>query len=658
MMTDRNAGIPGLISSAEQELLEKGRVLLKAGKSKEAIAHFEDTLNTLEMTYGEDAIELAECLLELGEAYETGARPTDALRIYGRTLRLGRQVLGDNDPAVIEVLLKLIELNESLGRPADALVYCEQAVAAAHQSLPEDSPVTQQIMDRYHHFANLAGRRAQKPPEKPVLETPALSARDTSDAEAEAESTLTGPAAENHFDKVADEIENTSVARPKPDATANGSRPGSRSRPSSTKVDNQEFGRGRKKKALALQLIAAATALGVLIFLVRLIPATAPATTAPSNQAVTTAESSLGALYHTADQSKKIRLGKNNRAQLISGNTALVLPDRAVGNDWTGLMEAFVDSVKEKQIWAERKESQLKTEDGTLYYAADGPEVLVLAKMARVAGNAQASLLRTGEFPKAVTDDMIVQYSFQNPLDGRDNPVQIRAMLDDNSDVKAALESGAIIGDEQPNSPCKITCYAVQANVSDARGTKLKTKQFFIRGCDRYGAFLLSGQGKKVFVVLPSDAYLRDLEPVQKSASEGQPSGKIHGARRAKNTSASAKNVVQKNAAPKNATQKNEDQPAAPSSAPQAPPLQEEAPGKPTTLWVISNPPCPILYIHYGLALLLFGAAVAAFIVSRMSGSDMRGRTTASGSNVALIFAAILLLATVLVLAAQLVVFI
>jgi tetratricopeptide (TPR) repeat protein len=637
------------------EYLEQADALLKNGQVQEAIALYENALSNLETKYGEDGPQLAECLEELGQAYEAGGRLTDALRIYTRTLRLGRQILGDNDPGIVEMLLKLIQINETLGRPTDALAFCEQAMLAAKQCMPEDSPLTQKIIDRYHHLANLSGKRAQKQLEPETTADPqALSPMRPEKPPQLPPQILS----EISFD--GNQGQPSSV-RPRPAASQ---KKGTHAR------GRQEEGRkhvsvGQLAKDFALPVIGLATVAALVSFFL-LHNSTGQKTNLPAAQSLT--KTGIEALYRTADESKKVHLATSNLALLISGKSALELPYVLAESDWSGLCSGLASSFMEKQIWVEKKESQLKTEDNFVYYAADGPEVLVLAKMARLAGNAQACFLRTGEYPKSVTSDMISQFLFQNPLDGKEETVQIRTLMEKNSDgveARAGLESGLTSGDEAANAPCKITCYAVQTGITDARGTKLKSTKFFVRGCDRNGLFITPAHIGQAYVICATDAYLMAPELASKARGQDGKGGLKYGERKGKHWPKSKSGQSTQSepssqlAPPIKAEQSSQSSQSRPSSqlmlSDQG--LQKEKPIKTTRLWLISNPPCPLRFIHYGLPMLLAGLALLAFCCSRMAGVDMKGRTTSSGSTIALILSAVCLAMAALALVAEFVIF-
>ena len=135
--------------------LAQAAALTKVGEYHQAIPLYESALATLERIHGGDQPELAECLQELGDAYEAALRLSDALRIHTRLLRLGERILGKANPNIVAMLFKLAQLNEMLGRPVEALDFCNQALNSAKQSLPQDDPLSQQIADSHRYLTGL-----------------------------------------------------------------------------------------------------------------------------------------------------------------------------------------------------------------------------------------------------------------------------------------------------------------------------------------------------------------------------------------------------------------------------------------------------------------------------------------------------------------------
>jgi tetratricopeptide (TPR) repeat protein len=146
--------------------LEQASALSKLGQYQQAIPLYESALATFERIYGGDQPELAECLQELGDAYEAAYRLSDALRIHTRLLRLGERILGKANPNIVAMLFKLAQLNEMLGRPYDALDFCSQALTSARMSLPQDDPLSQQIANSHRYLTTLA--EAQTPQKRQI----------------------------------------------------------------------------------------------------------------------------------------------------------------------------------------------------------------------------------------------------------------------------------------------------------------------------------------------------------------------------------------------------------------------------------------------------------------------------------------------------------
>jgi hypothetical protein len=163
---------------------------------------------------------------------------------------------------------------------------------------------------------------------------------------------------------------------------------------------------------------------------------------------------------------------------------------------------------------------------------------------------------------------------------------------------------------------------------------QLRATDFFVRGWDRSGHFIEAAQPGNTYIVTASDACLL---AVDEPAKPGPIANEVHRKEGGKKQiirppRPAVENIVQSN-------------------------LPVEKPNKATKLWIVSSPPCPVLYLHYLLLLLLVALSLAAFMLSGLAAVDMKGRTISSGSNIALILAKVLLGVAVLVALAQFVIF-
>jgi len=678
-----------LADIAPDDYLEQAGLLMASGKFREAITFYEGALAHLERSFGEDQPQLIDCLQELALAYEAAVRYSDAMRVYLRLLRLTREVTGEMS-AVPALLLKLTQMNEKLGRPSDALNYCSQALQAAKETLAQEDPVSQQIIERYRHLTALSGSQFGQKQDSWQFADPDKTAKPLEEAgfrstEERAESKTAHQNSRHEFDKNQGKpsslhtngqtFAGVNASYPQEDFENSDEPPlvfeyvdsADPQRTDETKQSNADIysqikanrarpgldlesglSPARRARDIAIPILALATIVGLLVFFLAhktAGPTVQPATTSSTaSPGMSEAPGGIEARYKTADGEKELLLDNKNMATFATVNSATEMPYRIIAGDWNGLIAAMLDSVQEKQIWGEKKQSEFKGQDNVVYYAADGPEALVIAKMKRLAGYGQGCFLRTGEYPKIVNSEVSNQFIFTSPIDNHDTSIAIKTITDPSADEKASLQSGALVTDEPPLQPCLITCYAQMSTMLDAKGEKLKATKFFVRGCDRGGHFLSDSRGK-IFVITASDEYLVPLETLEMPQTKTKP------AKRSNQKSRNAKSLSKLTKAPD------------PVSKPIAEKVQEQSsifmgrqkdrPEKPTTLWLVSAPPCPLVVIHYILPLLLSVSSLLAFLASQLTGVDMKGRDVTSGSKPALFLAAILLALAVIALFLQ-----
>jgi len=780
-------------ASDAKNYLEQASALIKIGNFQEAIPLYESALATLERIHGGDQPEIAECLQELGEAYEAAYRLSDALRIHTRLLRLGEKVLGKTNPNVVAMQFKLCQINEMLGKPADAFACCQIALDAAKQCLAQDDPLSQQIIDRYRFLSSLAqiqgqGQgQAQVEPSPQPMAPPQLTAQphlnDMSamqaptqfldPAQLQAPTQFQDPA---HFqdqaaqawqsehgssDLNSNEIisqpsggpsmqdfaremlrdmpgspifnqsissqqtsaqqmptdqpiirpntapdmvaptafsqqggptdssagykslleagfsaaQNAAVQRlpsdvysavigsapPPPPAYEPGGegynlsdlddiRSGRRStsemyteikpsRPRRMSQDeNKKVELARLAKILAFPAIGAITLIIVmiLVFTGKHDSEPNPAANQEANQAAATAGSSKGSAkatsfgtYRTSDGRREIRLVSPTEAVLATGSSAISVPYTIIDNNLGALISAIAGSAFEKQIWVEKKDFGLKTQDEIAYYVGDGTETKVMNKMRRLGGAVQAYFLKHSEYPRYVPAAMASDFAFVNPDNGRGAPIQIRTLLSQTSDAEDArsgLESGLELG-LAPNSepattihnPFAITCYAVIIGKPGDDLEQMRATKFFIRGCDRDGNFLASGESGRSYVVVAENALLSSVPSAPPSTAKNKAKSK---------TRSGGKQSTTANAATTATKEEQADVSAQPVST-----AQIEPPTKSTKLWLIVQPALPMILFHHALPLILIVLAVLAFLRSRMVKNDPTGTSISSSRD-------------------------
>ncbi|MBS1990346.1 MAG: tetratricopeptide repeat protein [Cyanobacteria bacterium SZAS LIN-3] len=774
-------------TSDASKYLEQAAALMQIGNAQEAVPLYETALATLERIHGVDQPETAECLQELGEAYEAAFRLEDALRIHTRLLRLGERVLGKTNPNVVAMQFKLCQINEMLGRQVDALGYCQAALEAAKQCMAQDDPLSQQIIERYLFLTNAVQSAPQPqsqlqaqldaqvqaqlalpmpvpvpmaipepipgpepipvPQPIPLPTQPPLNSdeivgqtaignmqdfarqmlQDMPGAPAAPDMVAPSPYGQspsrptNDYKSVleagfvnAQTMSQTSLNQahfggqpvgmsgsppPPPPAYEPGGegynqgdlddiRSGRRTnsgpfnenynefranRPRRmTETDNKRVELARLAKVLAFPALGAITLL--IVFLLTTFghhgdkdvqsnnEAKAETSTAPAPR--TTAPAAIAAaptsgFYRTADGSKEIRLTKDDEALLVTTGSALQVPYSLIDKNFGGMLSAIAASAFEKQIWAEKRDFGLKTQDEVAYYIVNGAEAKVMTKMRQLAAYVQTYFFQNGEYPREVPKSMLGDFAFVNPLNGRGSPIAIRTLLSqtsDGADARGGLESGLEVGlapGSDPNvnihNPCTITCYAVVIAKPDENLEEKRATRFFIRGCDRDGNFISSGAAGRSYVVAADNNALANISSGATAAA----------ARTAKNKPKvrGAKVIAPATKTPPAVKLDTKADNAS------APPLNVplEKPDKNTRLWLIVEPPLPMVLIHHGLPLILLMIAVLAFGRSRMVKDDPTGTSISSTrdhvAHFAQIASYILLGLAIILLVAQVTIF-
>jgi len=142
-------------AQAASNNLEQANLLARAGRFEEAVPLFESSLIGLERQNGPEAPELAECLQNLADAYQSVGRYDDSLRTNWRLVRIGEKILGRVHPDMVSMLLKIAETNEMMGKTEDALHIVESAIATAKQCMQADNPLAVRLIERHTYLVNL-----------------------------------------------------------------------------------------------------------------------------------------------------------------------------------------------------------------------------------------------------------------------------------------------------------------------------------------------------------------------------------------------------------------------------------------------------------------------------------------------------------------------
>lgn len=602
-----------------EKTIKEALELSQGGNQKEAIVLLEKTLSYQELSLGEEDSALIPCLEALVETFEVSGRNNDAIRTNNRLLSLVLATKGDVSPEAAKTLWRMAKISDALSRQNEAKSLIQRALDTAKQCMEQEEPVSQEIIKTYNYLVNGIQPGLQAKDSNAIKTFSELAEHDEENGEDRKEVTdFTDMAGENSSDL------KTKAPELALDANAMsslGSREGkestqsvdyakilaSRNRASSAGVNN--LSALHNLKSLIVPLIGAVAVVALLVFIL-----SRPKATEAVLQPKTEPKSEIQKRFLTADAKNEVRLLSNNSCWLVSNNKAWAMPYHEVSFDWPGLLAIMAGSVTEKQIILANNKSILQSEDGLDYYGINEPEHLVMAKMRKLAGFAQTMYLSTGEYPQLVTSNIINQFTFENPVTKQLLAIPIK-LLTANSfvgmDPQTALASGFVGIDEKKPQPCGIACYTQVATVRDARGEKLKTVKFFLRGCDKNGQLLKSSIKNQVYVECASSLSLIDVAEQESS------------------TKRKKKSTIQ-----------------APDSA-----LTVEPPPKPTSLWLVTNSSISTIWVHYALPLTLLSTSILAFLASHLQGVNMKGQTVSSGSRMALYFSVIALLLALLSIA-------
>lgn len=602
-----------------EQTIKEALELSQGGQKKEAIVLLEKTLSYQELSLGEEDSALIPCLEALVETFEVSGRHNDALRTNNRLLALVCATKGEVSTEAAKTLWRMAKISDSLSRQNEANSQIQRALDTAKQCMKQEDPLSQEIIRTYNYLINGVQPGLQAKDSNSIKSFSELSDHDQENGESKEEVTDFANIAGENFSASAAKVQEQPLAtntlssldskgdRENTQSVEYAKILASRKRASSPGVRN--LSALRNLKSLVVPLIGAVAVVALLVFIL-----CRPKDTQTVVEPKVEPKTAIQKRFLTADAKKEIRLLNNNLCWLVSNDKATAMPYHEVQFDWPGLLTIMADSVTEKQIILADNKSILQSEDGLDYYGINEPEHLVIAKMHKLAGFAQTMYLSTGEYPQLVTNNIISQFTFENPVTKQPLAIPLK-LLTANSfvgmDPETALASGLVGIDEKKPQPCGIACYTQVASVMDARGEKLKTVKFFLRGYDKNGQLLKSSIKNQVYVECASSLSLIDIGE-QESKSK----------RKKKSTIQSPLTTL-----------------------PVEPPL------KPTSVWLVANPSIPTIWVHYALPLTLLATSILAFLASHLQGVNMKGQTVSSGSRVAHYFAVIALILALLSIA-------
>lgn len=151
-MQSENFRMPAQTASSN---LEQADLLARSGRFEEAVPLYESSLASLERLNGLEAPELAECLQNLADAYQSVGRYDESLRTNWRLVKIGEKILGRVHPDMVSMLLKIAETNEMMGKTEDALHIVESAITTAKQCMQADNPLAVRLIERHTYLVNL-----------------------------------------------------------------------------------------------------------------------------------------------------------------------------------------------------------------------------------------------------------------------------------------------------------------------------------------------------------------------------------------------------------------------------------------------------------------------------------------------------------------------
>jgi tetratricopeptide (TPR) repeat protein len=166
-------------SQEAKYFIDQGLALINAGQLAQGASFLENALAIMQRIYGQDQIEMVDCLQALGDCQEKLGRWGEALVIRCRLLELGQKVLGANHPDVITIMLKIALLQERLGLLNDAVNTIQEAIELAKSSIAREHPLAQRLIEYFNYLQVKSLNPPTTPPSAPAAPFGAPTGLDT-----------------------------------------------------------------------------------------------------------------------------------------------------------------------------------------------------------------------------------------------------------------------------------------------------------------------------------------------------------------------------------------------------------------------------------------------------------------------------------------------
>ncbi len=118
-------------------------------------------LGLRERLLGDDGLETASAVLNLGNIYYCQANYSEAERLYNRAFEIRRRLLGPDDPQTLDCMLNLSALYGEEGRPADEETLATQTLAIVKRVLGPEDPTSLKLMTNLVRVYQRLGRYAE-----------------------------------------------------------------------------------------------------------------------------------------------------------------------------------------------------------------------------------------------------------------------------------------------------------------------------------------------------------------------------------------------------------------------------------------------------------------------------------------------------------------
>ena len=125
------------------EVLNRGRVLAKAGKYEQALPYFLLALERSEALYGPDGYEIVPILDALADLYADHENHNDAEPLYERALAIRERELARFQAGIARTLNRLASIYEATGRAVEAEELYRRVLSASEPALGEAHPSVQ-----------------------------------------------------------------------------------------------------------------------------------------------------------------------------------------------------------------------------------------------------------------------------------------------------------------------------------------------------------------------------------------------------------------------------------------------------------------------------------------------------------------------------------